>query len=404
MVEGSCVRDMPWNLSRPLPPALQVPRSTDCSSFKPVVRVSLVSTSSFTPHDLQYVNVAAVQLTLKPRLSGRYPWAIEQAIKDYGPVVRIAPNELVFYTPQAFTDIYASQSRGLESFPKTDFQDRGKDLGGIAWEMDPVRHHEVARKLAPAFSSRSIRAMEPTAHQYMDYFVERMKELKDTNTGVSVLDWTNWLALDLAADLAWGMEMNEMRDEKSSVYLDALLAFNSFATVMQVFNRFPLIWLLQYFFVPFQKLRAFVAMEASTRKATLDRIERVGKTEHPDFFDHILPPGDTKPQSQRELVHLGSLGLQMMFANWGPMADWWYGTLLFLFEEPDIYESLVHEIRSSFGKYGDITASSVTNLPYLHACLEETLRLMFTNLTGLPRYSPGAVVDGHYVPKGVGAH
>ncbi|KAK2615448.1 hypothetical protein N8I77_002202 [Diaporthe amygdali] len=34
------------------------------------------------------------------------------------------------------------------------------------------------------------------------------------------------------------------------------------------------------------------------------------------------------------------------------------------------------------------------------ACLDETLRLISTNSTGFPRYSPGAVVDGHYIPKG----
>jgi hypothetical protein len=35
------------------------------------------------------------------RLSGRYPWAIENALTKYGDIVRIAPNELVFITPQA---------------------------------------------------------------------------------------------------------------------------------------------------------------------------------------------------------------------------------------------------------------------------------------------------------------
>ncbi|KAH6696657.1 hypothetical protein BKA61DRAFT_741584, partial [Leptodontidium sp. MPI-SDFR-AT-0119] len=34
-------------------------------------------------------------------LSERYPWAIENALRNYGDVVRIAPNELVFVTPQA---------------------------------------------------------------------------------------------------------------------------------------------------------------------------------------------------------------------------------------------------------------------------------------------------------------
>lgn len=32
---------------------------------------------------------------------------------------------------------------------------------------------------------------------------------------------------------------------------------------------------------------------------------------------------------------------------------------------------------------------------YLLACLDETLRMISTNSTGLPRYSPGAVVDAH---------
>jgi cytochrome P450 len=37
----------------------------------------------------------------------------------------------------------------------------------------------------------------------------------------------------------------------------------------------------------------------------------------------------------------------------------------------------------------------------LHACLEESLRILPSNNMGLPRYSPGAMVDGQYIPKGV---
>lgn len=303
-------------------------------------------------------------------MSGRYPWAIQDAFRKYGRVVRIAPNELVFHSPQAFTDICATQHRGLESLPKTDFQDRGKDLGGVAWENDPVRHHEVARKLSPAFSNRAMRAMEPLVHEYMDYFVQRMEELgPSAGDGISLLDWTNWLALDLAADLAWGQKMHEMRDTKSATYLEALLAFNSFATVMQVFKKFPLLFLLQYLFAPLHKLGAFVAMETETRRATLQRIDMIGKMEYSDFFDYILPPDEPKPTDKRQLVHLGSLGLQMMFANWGPMADWWYGTLLYLLDEPACYGHLVKEIRGSIDNYDGISPSSLASLPFLHACL-----------------------------------
>lgn len=166
------------------------------------------------------------------RFSGRYPWAIEDALRKYGDVLRIAPNELVFFTPQAFlgkysiltsqqftdkpSDIYSPHQRNLEVFVKTNFQNRGKDLGGIAWEEDPVRHREVAKKLSSAFSNRSIKALEPVAHEYMDYFVAEMKKLGSEPTGVGLMEWTNWLAMDQAADMAWNEKLHQMRDRTLS--------------------------------------------------------------------------------------------------------------------------------------------------------------------------------------------
>ncbi|KAI0397649.1 cytochrome P450 [Xylariaceae sp. FL0594] len=331
-------------------------------------------------------------------LSGRYPWAIEDALRTYGPVVRIAPNELVFFTPAAFTDIYAPHHKNLETFVKTDFQDRGQDLGGIIWERDPHRHREVARKLSSAFSSRTVRKMEPLVHKYIDYFVARMKELG--SDGVPIARWTNWLAMDLSADMAWNEKMYQMRDMKDSIHLDVLISFNKFATVMQVFKRFPLLRPFQYLFVPITKVRVFSAMEAVTRESILRRIDQRGKTEHEDYFDYILPPDSPVPTDTRELVHIASVSLQTMFAAWGPMADLFYGALVLLLHEPSSYEVLVQEIRGQFKAYDAITPTAVNSLAYLQACLEETLRLLPSNDTGLPRTSPGATVDGQYIPKG----
>jgi cytochrome P450 len=149
-------------------------------------------------------------------LSGRWPWVIEKTLHEYGSVVRIAPNELAFFTPQAFTDIYSPQHKNLEDFVKTDFQNRGKDLGGLVWEEDPVRHRNVVRQIAPAFSTRFLRTLEPIIHEHIDYFVARMKEIStDRNiVGVPLVRWTNWLAMDMSADMAWNEKMHQMRDSK----------------------------------------------------------------------------------------------------------------------------------------------------------------------------------------------
>ena len=113
-----------------------------------------------------------------------------------------------------FLDIYSPHQKNLEVFVKTDFQNRGNDLGGIVWEENPVRHREVAKKLSPAFSSRSIKALEPVAHDYMNYFVAKMKESGSEPTGVGLMEWTNWLAMDEAADMAWNEKLHQMRDRR----------------------------------------------------------------------------------------------------------------------------------------------------------------------------------------------
>jgi cytochrome P450 len=123
-------------------------------------------------------------------------------------------------------DIYSPHQKSLESFVKTDFNNRGKDLGGIIWEEDPVRHRVVARKVAPAFSNRSIMAMEPLVHKHMNYFIERMKELGGNLEGVGLVDWTNWLAMDTSADLSWNEKMYEMRDCKLPTILLSLATRN----------------------------------------------------------------------------------------------------------------------------------------------------------------------------------
>jgi len=117
-----------------------------------------------------------------------------------------------------FIDIYSHHNQRIEVFPKTDFNDTGKEIGGIAWEEDPIKHREVAKKIAPAFSNRAIKAMEPVIHQYFDYFVERMKLYGASDRGYELVQWTSWLAMDLSADLTSNEKMHNMKRSKLSVY------------------------------------------------------------------------------------------------------------------------------------------------------------------------------------------
>lgn len=53
----------------------------------------------------------------------------------------------------------------------------------------------------------------------MDLFVQRMKELGTREKGAELQRWTDWLALDLSADMTYGLAMNQMRDSKFLRYI-----------------------------------------------------------------------------------------------------------------------------------------------------------------------------------------
>lgn len=89
--------------------------------------------------------------------------------------------------------------------------------GGISGETNPVRHREIAKKLAPAFSMRNFKAKEATILEHVDLFIDRVKGVGMHSKGVELQRWTDWLALDLSADMTYGRVMGQVRDSKTTL-------------------------------------------------------------------------------------------------------------------------------------------------------------------------------------------
>jgi len=131
------------------------------------------------------------------------------------------------------------------------------------------------------------------------------------------------------------------------------------------------------------------------------RIDNRGKTKHPDFLDYLVSPEDPPPRTQKEIVHIEQVALQMFIAGYDPIQVTLYAALFFLMKNPKCHEILTQEIRNTFKTYEEITPDALVNMKYTNAVIQETLRVHLGAATGLPRLSPGAMVDGVFVPKGV---
>lgn len=78
------------------------------------------------------------------------------------------------------------------------------------------------------------------------------------------------------------------------------------------------------------------------------------------------------------------------------------GALFLLTTNEDKLVRLTQEVRTHFKSDQEITLNTVNNLPYMLACLNESLRMYPPVPIGLPRVSPngGTSICGHFVPAG----
>ncbi|TGJ84050.1 hypothetical protein E0Z10_g4732 [Xylaria hypoxylon] len=298
--------------------------------------------------------------------------------------------------------LYGSHNKNIELFPKTQINNHGNDEhGGLIWEWDPVRHRKVAKQMAPAFSGRALQAKALTLHKYVDLFVDRMTSLGSATRGVDLTTWINWLCVDMSADMAYNREMNALKNMEEPRYLTLLQDFNKAIVIIQMFWRFPLLVPLKYLFLLFKMVRSHSDIRDHSRQLLERRIRRKDSVEHIDFFEQLIPKNREPPKDPKEMRHLEQVAGQLLVAGYEPPAMWLYFTMYHLLKSPEHLKTLINEIRGTFKSYDDITPESAAELSFLAACLKESLRLTPGLLTGLPVGSPGAHVDGHFIPRGL---
>jgi hypothetical protein len=112
------------------------------------------------------------------------------------------------------TDIYLAQDKNLERFVQVGYDTLDTGDNGITGEPNPVKHREIAKKLAPAFSTRNLKAKEATILKHIELFLDRMRKIGGGRHGAELQCWSDRLGLDLSADMVYGRDMGQMRDSE----------------------------------------------------------------------------------------------------------------------------------------------------------------------------------------------
>lgn len=342
--------------------------------------------------------------------------------EKYGEVVRVAPDELSYTTPNAWRDIYGHRAQGQKEMTKYDKFYKPIDLGfQDIITADREEHGRLRRMLSHGFSDKSMRDQEPLIKQYLDLLIDRLHE----NCGggskpLNMILWYNWTTFDIIGDLAFGESFGCLQKSDYHPWVTMIFSMIKAGAVFQASAYFPPLKKLFISMIPKSVMAKREAHIRLTREKVMRR--QAVEKERPDFFGEILKKQSeyvrlvspslcgfhghgplTTFAQKMSLEELESNGNILIIGGSETTATLLSGVTYFLLTNPHVLGKLEDEVRSTFKNEDEIDIVSVNKLTYMLACLDEALRMYPPTPLGLPRVVPqgGELINGQYVPEKV---
>ena len=333
-------------------------------------------------------------------ISGDLPHRIKRLHDEYGPIIRVAPNELSFTDPVAWRDIYPKNSARPSEFKN---KPPGKNADNLitASEADHTRLRKI---LAPAFSDKAIHKQEFVVSRHVDLLILKLRQTIDndlitaTTTTVDMLEWLNYTTFDIIGDFVWGSSFDCLKRAQGHPWLQVIAQFKAtlFVTALKFY---PTLDAMRKMITPKSALADLWMIWRVTEEKISQRLEV--ESSHPDVISYITAINNCSNLSMsRDEIEINSMAL--VVAGSESVTTALVGIINYLLREPEKLEKLNREIRTSIHEGEEVTAASLKKLPYLNAVLSEGLRLCPTIPDGMRRLVPkgGAAVAGEMLSEG----
>ncbi|CZR65384.1 related to isotrichodermin C-15 hydroxylase (cytochrome P-450 monooxygenase CYP65A1) [Phialocephala subalpina] len=326
---------------------------------------------------------------------GHLPYKIAELHEKYGPVVRLAPTEISFITPDAWTDIYG-RSPGKPQLLKDPFSflRRAGQWNDLLFEPDDVQHARMRRVFSHAFSEKALRDQEPIVNLYVNKMISRLRDVCKEPVNISA--WINFATFDTIGDLTFGESFQCLENGRLHWWAANIYTWISAAAKFGMTQHFGPLGKVLLWLVPKDQREAERVHRATTKGFLDARLNSLRA--NPDIISTLLPfidipDGITFMELFQTCFIFMSGGSELTTTGLS-------GMIYYILQDRKALDRMVNEIRSSFTDASEITMAGVQKLDYTLAVIKEGLRLYPPFPGNLRRITPpeGWIISGHNIP------
>ncbi|KXJ86403.1 cytochrome P450 [Microdochium bolleyi] len=328
--------------------------------------------------------------------------------RKYGPMVRVGPDRVLVDGSIAWSQVHGRRSNSEDTefskFAGTLFPDDHMSIIGANRET----HRRQRRHMAHAFSAAAMHEQEGIISGYVDKLMSAIEACARKGETLNIVHYFNYATFDIIGDLAFADSFGSL--DGNTTFVDNAFRGLIGNSLNRFLYRFPLMRAPLMLMFGSKELAAareaglannrLGREKARARMALDDKIKESGRR---DFATYMLRRGkDGEEILSTEEIEINSQVLVIAGSETTATA---LSGAVFHLSRPEAAEKrrrLVEEIRTAFTDEAAIDMTSTAHLEYLHAAIEEVLRVYPPAASVTPRQSPGAEVNGVWLPKGTG--
>ncbi|KAJ9613291.1 hypothetical protein H2200_003233 [Cladophialophora chaetospira] len=340
-------------------------------------------------------------------LRNKHFLAIHEAHKQLGTHVRIAPNHISVSDPVAMNDIYGHGA----GFLKDAWYDGGAgEFRHMADSRVKAEHQQKRKLLAHVFAQKTIANLEPVISDTVAILLAQVEKAAASGKPMNMRRYLNYFTIDVFSRLLYGEtqrclqrgdDIVTAQSGNGKLYKAPFIKSLHDATIINTvlgmeasilgITRKLLSW------HPYKKAGA--TYDDIIYYNTVKRLN-ANDTEADDIFSKLLV--DNKGAALG--LKLGEILAEcsvMMNAGTDTTTAALTNTIFLLYKHPDVLARLREELDEATGTSLIAPYETLSKLPYLRACVEESLRVRPASTMGLPRVVPkgGRLIAGQFVAE-----
>ncbi|KAF3316164.1 hypothetical protein TWF173_002494 [Orbilia oligospora] len=343
-----------------------------------------------------------------PWKKGREAVTLKKWHDKYGPIVRTGPRHVSFNDIEVYNQIYKVNTKFSKS---SDFYNHPSANESVVETVDIKEAHARRAAFAPYFSKTAVHKLEDLMQSKVTFFLTRIQEL---GTNINISRGFRCLTVDIITTYSYEESFNALSDPTFSP--GWLLGFESLLDTTAIQNFAPgTVATIEYVlgnFIPRSYVSKISPMVGDVLKFTDTCSSAVlkqkfrylsGERDMVTIFAQLFEDDEKrgrKALTDKQLIHDAISTVAAGMDTTGHALTY---AIYYLVKHPEVQKRLLEELKGVIGSpRADVKEEVLGNLPFLQACIKESLRFSHGVPGPLPRDTPagGATFLGHHLPAG----